>query len=98
MVEAMNELGLQGWDYVRTETLKMSARGLFGTRAMSSNVMVFRRPVVNFREVKDEIAEEKAKVSARRVARPKMIENVRTGARRITVIEADEKASAAAPA
>lgn len=40
----MNELGAEGWDYVRTDALPCEERvGLTGTRTTFQNMMVFRR-------------------------------------------------------
>lgn len=40
----MNELGREGWDYVRADTLPVDERsGLTGTKTSFQNMLVFRR-------------------------------------------------------
>ena len=40
----MNELGAEGWDYVRADTLPVDERsGLTGTKTSFQNMLVFRR-------------------------------------------------------
>lgn len=40
----MNELGAEGWDYVRADTLPVDERsGLTGTKTSFHNMLVFRR-------------------------------------------------------
>ena len=42
----MNELGAQGWDYVRTDTLPAEERqGLTGRTTVYQNMLVFRRGI-----------------------------------------------------
>jgi len=42
----MNELGAEGWDYVRADTLPVDERsGLTGTKTSFQNLLVFRRVV-----------------------------------------------------
>ncbi len=42
----MNELGAQGWDYVRSDTLPCEERtGLTGRTTTFQNMLVFRRPI-----------------------------------------------------
>ncbi|MGZ9811721.1 DUF4177 domain-containing protein [Pseudoroseicyclus sp. H15] len=42
---AMNELGADGWEYIRTDTLPAEERaGLTGKTTTFQNLMVFRRP------------------------------------------------------
>lgn len=46
MTRMMNELGAEGWDYVRADTLPCDERaGLTGTKTTYQNVLVFRRPL-----------------------------------------------------
>lgn len=43
----MNEMGREGWEYVRTDTLPMDERtGLTGTKTTYLNMLVFRRVIV----------------------------------------------------
>ena len=43
----MNEMGAQGWDYVRTDTLPAEERqGLTGRTTVYQNMLVFRKIVV----------------------------------------------------
>ncbi|MBA3910276.1 MAG: DUF4177 domain-containing protein [Rhodobacter sp.] len=42
----LNDLGADGWDYVRADALPCEERaGLTGTRTTFQNVLVFRRPL-----------------------------------------------------
>lgn len=42
----MNEMGAEGWDYVRADALPCDERaGLTGTRTTFQNMLVFRRPL-----------------------------------------------------
>jgi hypothetical protein len=44
----MNDLGAQGWEYVRSDTLPMDERaGLTGTKTSYLNMLVFRRVILN---------------------------------------------------
>ncbi len=44
----MNDLGAQGWEYVRSDTLPMDERaGLTGTKTSFLNMLVFRRVILN---------------------------------------------------
>jgi hypothetical protein len=46
LAEVMNDLGAQGWDYVRCDTLPCEERtGLTGRTTVYRNMLVFRRPV-----------------------------------------------------
>lgn len=43
---SMNELGAEGWDYVRADALPCEERaGFTGTKTIYVNVLVFRRPL-----------------------------------------------------
>lgn len=43
----MNEMGSEGWEYVRADTLPMDERsGLTGTKTSYLNMLVFRRVIV----------------------------------------------------
>lgn len=45
LMRIMNELGSQGWDYVRADTLPCDERaGLTGIKTSYLNMLVFRRP------------------------------------------------------
>lgn len=44
----MNDLGADGWDYVRADALPCEERaGLTGTKTTFQNVLVFRRPLAS---------------------------------------------------
>ena len=46
LTHLMNDLGAEGWDYVRADALPCEERvGLTGTRTTFQNMLVFRRPV-----------------------------------------------------
>lgn len=54
----MNELGAQGWEYVRSDTLPMDERtGLTGTKTSYLNMLVFRRVILNNAHPFDDDAE-----------------------------------------
>lgn len=47
----MNDLGRDGWDYVRADTLPVDERsGLTGTKTSYHNMLVFRRPLEDVAE------------------------------------------------
>jgi hypothetical protein len=46
LTQLMNQLGAEGWDYVRADALPCEERvGLTGTKTTFQNVLVFRRPI-----------------------------------------------------
>ncbi|MFN3606425.1 MAG: DUF4177 domain-containing protein [Cypionkella sp.] len=46
--QKMNEMGRDGWEYVRTDTLPMDERaGLTGTKTSYMNMLVFRRVILH---------------------------------------------------
>lgn len=46
LTSLMNQLGAEGWDYVRADSLPCEERaGLTGTKTTFQNVLVFRRPL-----------------------------------------------------
>jgi hypothetical protein len=46
--QKMNEMGREGWEYVRTDTLPMDERaGLTGTKTSYVNMLVFRRVILH---------------------------------------------------
>ncbi|WP_333815430.1 DUF4177 domain-containing protein [Tabrizicola sp.] len=46
LTSLMNQLGAEGWDYVRADTLPCEERvGLTGTKSTFQNVLVFRRAI-----------------------------------------------------
>ena len=48
LTSLMNELGAEGWDYVRADSLPCEERvGFTGTKTTFQNVLVFRRAVVS---------------------------------------------------
>jgi hypothetical protein len=48
LAQKMNEMGREGWEYVRTDTLPMDERvGLTGTKTSYVNMLVFRRAVLH---------------------------------------------------
>ena len=63
----MNELGAEGWDYVRADTLPVDERaGLTGTKTTFQNLLVFRREIAAD-AVRAEPQVEAAFVATRRV-------------------------------
>lgn len=52
LTQLMNDLGAEGWDYVRADSLPCDERvGLTGTRTTFQNVLVFRRQLAAGAEV-----------------------------------------------
>jgi hypothetical protein len=50
LTNLMNELGAEGWDYVRADALPCEERvGFTGTKTTFQNVLVFRRVIVEDR-------------------------------------------------
>jgi hypothetical protein len=50
----MNEMGREGWEYVRADTLPMDERsGLAGTKTSYMNMLVFRRVIVRHSQMLD---------------------------------------------
>lgn len=46
LTQVMNDMGRDGWDYVRADTLPCDERsGLTGTKTSFQNMLVFRRPL-----------------------------------------------------
>ncbi|MDZ4395746.1 DUF4177 domain-containing protein, partial [Cypionkella sp.] len=46
LTSVMNELGREGWDYIRADTLPVDERaGFTGTKTTFQNVLVFRRVI-----------------------------------------------------
>jgi hypothetical protein len=46
LTQLMNDMGRDGWDYVRADTLPCDERsGLTGTKTSFQNMLVFRRPL-----------------------------------------------------
>lgn len=44
LTEALNEMGREGWEFLRTETLPCEERkGLTGTRTVTTTLLIFRR-------------------------------------------------------
>lgn len=55
----MNELGAQGWEYLRTDTLPTEERqGLTGRTTTYQNMMVFKRPLAVEEAPVEEVEEE----------------------------------------
>jgi hypothetical protein len=53
----MNELGAEGWDYVRADALPCEERvGLTGTKTTFQNVLVFRRVIGSDAGAEDRLA------------------------------------------
>lgn len=51
LTHLMNDLGADGWDYVRADALPCDERaGWTGTRTVFLNVLIFRRPIVDLNE------------------------------------------------
>lgn len=51
LMSAMNELGAEGWDYIRADALPCEERvGFTGSKTTYVNMLVFRRPLVGVAE------------------------------------------------
>lgn len=65
--QAMNEMGEDGWDYVRTDILPCEERGLTGKRTITDQaMMVFRREIGTGPNPEDEGVKPKRVGGARR--------------------------------
>lgn len=80
--EAMNELGLRGWNFVRMETVSMAGQGFLGGKSESRNLLIFRRELSNYYATEREKSEPVRKVTARRVTRPEAIADARDDRKR----------------
>lgn len=73
MVE-MNELGAEGWEYQRSDTLPCEERsGLRGRNTTFLNMLVFRREVLTVAELIDTVVEDtvtESPVAAENIAKP----------------------------
>jgi len=95
---AINDLAVEGWDYIRSETIEVRRRRLFGSRRDQRTFLVFRReirPLVQPLQI--DAMREVRKVRARRVKSEDAVEFVRAGGRRITPNPANADAPAEAP-
>ena len=76
----MNELGAEGWDYVRADTLPVDERsGLTGTKTTFQNMLVFRRVL----EAEADVAPPVSLSSAPTAYEPPLQEPVFVASRRI---------------
>lgn len=47
LTNIMNQMGMNGWDYIRADTLPCEERvGLTGTKSVFQNMLVFRREMI----------------------------------------------------
>ncbi len=59
LTDLMNEMGREGWEYLRADTLPMDERaGLTGTKTSYQNMLVFRRVLLAHTPSKEPINEE----------------------------------------
>lgn len=69
LMTAMNELGAEGWEYQRSDTLPCEERsGMLGKSTTFQNMLVFRREVLIEAEVADTVEVEIAAVAPVAVA------------------------------
>ncbi len=84
----MNELGQDGWDYVRAETLPHRRRGWMLRRPVQQrHILVFRRRLRGMTDPAAETAEQPPITSPRRVRKNDVVQFVRAGGRKIRVVE-----------
>lgn len=83
----LNDLGVEGWEFVRSEAVSLRKGGFFGRGEILREVMVFRRQPVMRAEASGETvpAEPALAVQPRRIPREDLIEAAKTGRRRISV-------------
>lgn len=68
LTRLMNELGAEGWEYVRADTLPCDERsGLTGTKTTFQNMLVFRRPLLTEADAVPDPAAAKATAGALRI-------------------------------
>lgn len=95
---AINELAVEGWDYIRAETIDVTSRGLFKRRTEQRTFLVFRRelrPLIEPRPIMD-LSRDVEKVKARRVRSQPLVQFVRDGGRRISPTEVPANTDASA--
>ncbi len=88
---AINDLAVEGWDYVRTDTVEVKTRRLLSRRKENRSFLVFRReirPLIDPRPIMD-LTRDTEKVRARRVKSQPLVQFVRSGGRKITPNAAD---------
>ncbi len=99
-VEAvLNDLGLQGWEYVRTDRMTLQKPGILGRGEVTREMMVFCRPPVAQAHraplsdavpvdpvalLPDRTTTEKIEeIRARKVKNPELLDSARSGRRRV---------------
>lgn len=85
LTAAINELSVEGWDYIRTDTIEVKKSGLL-SRAQERSFLVFRRevrPLIEPRPVSN-LGQDVERVRARRVKSQPLVQFVRNGGRKIT--------------
>ena len=99
LMETMNALGLEGWDFVRTEKLTMrQPSGIMGSKTIEREMLIFRREIRNFTTAAEKLEEERKAITARRVTRPELVSAERVAPRRINLTQAMDRATQATPA
>lgn len=83
----MNDLGVAGWEYVRSDTVSMRPAGILGRgRAVSQDIFVFRRSREPLGAGLPTIEEDIAKTKRRKSTRPELIALAKEGRRKVIPI------------
>ncbi|MEO1454477.1 MAG: DUF4177 domain-containing protein [Pseudomonadota bacterium] len=80
----MNDLGVAGWEYVRSESVSMRPAGILGRgRAMSQDILVFRRSREPLGAGLPTIEEDIARTKRRKSSRPELLALAKEGRRKV---------------
>lgn len=92
----LNDLGLQGWEYLRTDCMTLQKGGILGRGEVTREMLIFRRHPVGLADrapaeeraapvalISDRPAPTIEEIRARRVKNPELLEGARAGRRRV---------------
>ncbi|MEM9756063.1 MAG: hypothetical protein AAF914_08725 [Pseudomonadota bacterium] len=95
ITDVMTDMGLAGWDFVGAETLPVHERRMFVlSKRAEKSCLVFRREIERLIDPKP--VERTQKVTPKRVARQEVVDRVKSGERRITLVAPSEAPEAEA--
>lgn len=86
LADILNELADDGWEYLRSDTLRVRTGGLFSRRVEDRSLLICRREVKPLYDAspQPELVLSAEKVRARRVRSEKLVDLVRDGGRKIS--------------
>ena len=92
----MNDLGVAGWEFVRSEAVSMRPAGILGRgRSTSQDVWIFRRSREPLGAGLPTIEEEISRTKRRKSTRPELIALAKEGRRKVIPMLSDDPAEAA---